>query len=73
MPTTLENLAKLPVPERIQLVEDLWDTIARDQADVPVSDAQLSEIERRRAELLDDPTKAIPWSEAKARLLARQP
>lgn len=40
-------LLALPLEERIQLVEDLWDSIAADQGAVPISDAQRAELDRR--------------------------
>ena len=45
--TTLESLLQLPVAERIQLVEDLWDSIAADASEVVLTAAQRQEIEHR--------------------------
>lgn len=73
MPTTLDELKQLPVPERIQLVEDLWDSLPQQDANVPLTEAQLAELDRRRAEMIADPSIGIPWDEAKARLLNAQP
>ena len=45
-----KEIRKLNLAERIQLVEDVWDTIARDsQNDVPLTAAQHHELERRVA------------------------
>lgn len=41
------NLRELPITERIQLVEDLWDSIAADQDALSLSDAQREELDRR--------------------------
>lgn len=42
------EIKKLTLAERIQLVEDLWDDIARDsQTPWPLTDAQCAELERR--------------------------
>lgn len=41
------NLRELPITERIQLVEDLWDSIADDQEALSLSDAQREELDRR--------------------------
>ena len=41
------NLRALPVEERLKLVEDLWDSIAEDQAALPLTDAQRAELDRR--------------------------
>lgn len=41
------KLHDLPVEERIQLVEDLWDSIATDQQALPLTDEQRDELDRR--------------------------
>jgi len=41
------NLRKLPLDERIRLVEDLWDSIASDQNALPLTPEQKAELDRR--------------------------
>jgi putative addiction module component (TIGR02574 family) len=41
------NLCKLPLDERIRLVEDLWDSIAADQRALPLTNEQRAELDRR--------------------------
>ena len=41
------KLQKLPLNERIKLVEDLWDSIAADQKVLPLTPAQRVELDRR--------------------------
>lgn len=41
------KLSKLPVEERIKLVEELWDSIASDQKALPLTDEQKAELDRR--------------------------
>jgi putative addiction module component (TIGR02574 family) len=61
----IKELEKLPLHERLQLVEDLWDSIAKDEADVSVPQWQIDEV-KRRAELFDkNPDSGVPWEEAK--------
>ncbi len=43
----LDNLRTLPIVERIQLVEDLWDSIAADQVALLMTDEQRTELDRR--------------------------
>ncbi len=43
----IDNLRTLPIVERIQLVEDLWDSIASDQAALSLKDEQKAELDRR--------------------------
>jgi len=69
-PTDL-NLAKLSVAERIQLVEDLWDSIAADTGDIELTDAQRVELDRRLADLELNPDGGEPWSNVRARIEKR--
>ena len=41
------KLRKLPIEERIKLVEDLWDSIAADQQALPLTHEQRAELDRR--------------------------
>ena len=41
------RLSRLPVEERIKLVEELWDSIAADQKALPLTDEQKAELDRR--------------------------
>lgn len=41
------KLSKLPIDERIRLVEELWDSIASDQKALPLTDEQKAELDRR--------------------------
>jgi putative addiction module component (TIGR02574 family) len=68
----LEDLFKLSPAERIQLAEDLWDSVAADPENLPpLTEAQVAEIERRLADHARDPASALEWAEVRARLWAR--
>jgi putative addiction module component (TIGR02574 family) len=41
------KLRKLPLEERIRLVEDLWDSIAADQGALPLTPEQRAELDNR--------------------------
>jgi toxin ParE1/3/4 len=68
----LEQLRQLPVAERLQLVEDLWDTIADEASDeaLPLSPDLAAELDRRLAEHEANPRAARPWAEVRADVLA---
>jgi len=68
-PELWAELMELTPAERIELVEDLWDSI-EPQDMPPLTPEQKQELDRRYAEHLRDPTTAIPWEEVKARLLS---
>ena len=62
---------KLSIAERLQLVEDIWDSIAEETPVMPVPPEVLDEAERRLAEHQADPDSAIPWEEVRAELYKR--
>ena len=64
----LEAAKALPLPERIELVEALWDSIADEGYEPPVTPAQAAELERRLEEHRANPTSAVPWAQVKADL-----
>ena len=42
-----DDLRTLSIDERMQLVEDIWDSIAADQAALPLTNEQRVELDRR--------------------------
>jgi putative addiction module component (TIGR02574 family) len=65
---SLADLLKLSVPERIQLAEDLWDSVTEVPESVEVSDAQRKELDRRLEAYHQDPKSGSPWEAVKASL-----
>lgn len=49
MSTLLDEIKQLDIAERIQLVEDLWDSVASRSSDFPITEAQKMELDRRLA------------------------
>ena len=43
----IANLNTLPIDEKIQLVEDLWDSIAEEKSALPVTKEQKMELDSR--------------------------
>ena len=67
-PVTVADVAEMSVPERIQLVEDIWDSIAADAKAVPVTAAQKAELDRRLWAMRRNPGAGVPWEVAKAKI-----
>jgi putative addiction module component (TIGR02574 family) len=68
----ISELFKLSAAERIQLAEDLWDSVAAEPELLPpITDNQRTEIERRLTEHAQNPSAATIWHEARARLWSR--
>jgi putative addiction module component (TIGR02574 family) len=65
------KLSELTVAERIQLAEDLWDSVAADTGDLPLTDAQRAELELRLADLERDPGSGESWEAVRARIQKR--
>lgn len=67
-----DELFKLSTAERLELVEELWDSIAAEaehNADVlPLTDAQKEELDRRIASHRADPSRVEPWEEVRKEL-----
>jgi putative addiction module component (TIGR02574 family) len=65
---TVSDLMHLSVTERLQLVKDLWDSIAAETMEspdsLPISDALSAELLRRSEAYRLDPGEAIPLDEA---------
>lgn len=62
------DLRQLPVPERMSLVEALWDSIADDQSQLEWTEAQKSELDRR-LEAREGRSAASSWDDVKRRIL----
>lgn len=58
----------LSVAERIQLVEDIWDTIAEVPEQVTLSDAQKAELDRRLEAYHRNPDAGSPWELVRERI-----
>jgi len=67
----IKDLFKLPLEEKIKIVQDLWDNIASDAGVLPLSDEEREELDRRLDEYYKNPVAGSPWEEVKARLAKR--
>ena len=70
MTPTLQQLGieHLSIPERLELIGVIWDSIVEADANIPLPEGHLRELERRRAAAEADPGAGIPWEVVKARL-----
>ena len=66
MAPKLIDLSQLSVSERLQLAEDLWDSI--DDEQLPIPDWHRQELDRRLAEYRANPDSGTPWEEVRDRL-----
>ena len=68
----LETASKLPVQERIELAEALWDSVVTEGNPTATPSSQIDELERRLQEHQESPNDTLPadqvFSEARKRI-----
>ena len=65
---SLDDVLKLSVSERIQLVEDIWDSIGKTTQAAPLTEAQRRELDRRLEAHRQNPKSGTTWTEVKRRI-----
>ncbi len=65
------EIRQMPIPERVHLVEQIWDSIVEDEKRFELTDAQKAELDRRLAAHQASPDRGAPWEEVKQRLLGK--
>ena len=70
MSPTLNALGidQLSVAQRILLVEEIWDTIPEEDEEIPLTEAQKQDLQRRVAAYEANPKAGSSWEEVKTRL-----
>ena len=73
LPEDPQDLSRLTVPQRLDLIGRLWDSIPDDAAGAAAAapDWHREELDRRMAAADADPGQAIPWEQVKASLRGR--
>lgn len=71
MDAHVDSIFNLTPPEKLQLVEDLWDDLASVPSEVPVHDWQKEELARRKANLTRQPDSALCWDDVKRKIRRR--
>jgi putative addiction module component (TIGR02574 family) len=67
------NFKELPISERIQLVEDIRDSIAEETSgELRLSPDERAELHRRHAEHQADPSSSISWEQVRSGLFKGQ-
>ena len=66
----IPELQKLSTADKFALAVELWDELSTSSEEIPVTEEQLNELERRFDQYRRDPNKVITWEEAKAKILS---
>lgn len=67
-----DELLRLSAAERLELIEELWDSITDDDPAIALTPDQREDLRRRVAEADADPAGGSPWEEARERIRQRQ-
>ena len=72
MSTVRKEIQALSVADRLQLLEEIWDSLVETPEAIPVTDAQRKELARRRRAHARNPSAAKSWAQVRARLRRRR-
>ena len=70
MSDLIPKLTRLSPRQRLDLIEALWESL--DDRDVPVTEAQRAELDRRIAEFEEERKQSISWDQLSAELRQRR-
>jgi len=69
---TATDARALSISERIQLVEDIWDTIAAEVQSIELTEDEKRIIDERLEAYHKNPELGSPWEDVYKRLVSRQ-
>jgi len=68
MNTQVAEIFELSVAERIQIVEDIWDSISNAPEELTLSEAEKLELDNRLESYKQNPNEGIEWETLKKNL-----
>ena len=67
---SIDEIKQLDITERIILVEEIWDSIAKEQEHVSLSEYEKEILDARLASLENDTDTLMSWDELKSKIRA---
>ncbi len=71
MPIPALDLDKLTRDEKLQLIDQIWDSLEADADDLPLTESQRRELDRRLDEMDRGDVAGIPWEQALKEIQSR--
>lgn len=65
----IDEILDLPTAERVEIVQEIWESIVTRPESVPLTVAQREELERRWRDFQVNPDEGEPWEDVKQSLL----
>ena len=74
MAVTMKDLGidRLSAADRLALVQEIWDSLTATPDEVPLTEAQKRELDRRLAELDANPKNVLTWEQIQAHVRGRR-
>lgn len=66
-----QELLELSAAERLELIEELWNSLTEDEVAISLTEEQRTDLEQRLAEADSDPAGGSPWEEVRERIRSR--
>lgn len=70
MPVNVEEVLRLPIGERLDLVMQIWDSIGAEDGHTTLTPSEVSDLRSRIKAHAENPSAAIPWDQLKLELLS---
>ena len=64
----VSEILQLSVAERIQIVEDIWDSISESSEELALSEREKLELDKRLESYAENPNEGIEWEALKKNL-----
>ena len=66
----LDQIFELPATERVEIAQQIWESIYEHPEAIPLTKAQKDELERRWRAFEQNPDEGEPWEDVKRSLLS---
>ena len=70
---SIAEIRQLPLAEKLQIMEAIWEDLRRDADAVPVADWQKTLLDQRRQAVEEGREKVLDWDEVKHTLGRKRP
>lgn len=64
----VQEILQLSIAERIQIVEDVWDSIALEPKSLPLTENERQELERRLQSYRENPDEGVSWDKLQRKI-----
>lgn len=69
MSIQVAEILEMSVAERIQIVEDIWDSIALSPESLPITETERRELDSRLKSHAENPNEGIEWNQLRENLM----